>query len=104
MTLDKLITFYRKQQTQQPDGSLETVKAVISRAMAKVTPGAGGERSQGDQVEGRAFYTFWVLYRNDLIEDDVIDFANREYNVRFISDGGQAAQYLKITAERGVAI
>jgi SPP1 family predicted phage head-tail adaptor len=104
LTLDKLVTFYRKQQTRQASGELLTTKKKIGRAFARVMPVRGSERNASDQTEATANYIFWVAYRTDLIEDDVIEWQGVEYNIRFIEDSGQGSIYLALTAERGVAV
>lgn len=104
MTLDQIITIKRKEQTQNERGALVTTLTQVAQAYAKVRPLRGVERDQGTQVEAPANYRFHIHYRSDLLDDDVIEWQGREYNIRFIADEGPGAIYLMIEAERGVAV
>lgn len=104
MTLDQIVSLKRKGQTQDARGALVTTLTLIDRAYAKVRPLRGVERDQGTQVEAPANYRFHIHYRSDLLEDDVIEWQGRDYNIRFIADEGPGSIYLMIEAERGVAV
>lgn len=104
MTLDQLITFYRKVQEKQPDGSLQTTMQEVGQAFAAVRAMRGAERNAGDQTEAQSDYIFSIAYRSDLIADDVIQWNGSQFNIRFISDNGSGHVYMTIEAQRGVAI
>lgn len=104
MTLDQPIEIQRKTQVQQADGSLATTFTVLTTAFASVKKQRGGESSQSDQTEAVASYIFTIHARTDLLEDDVIVWRSRLYNIRFIDDMGHGQVYMQIEAERGVAV
>jgi len=104
MTLDQPIEIKRKSQEQRADGSLETTLTTVMQGFARVRPMRGGESDQGTQVEARAGYKFTIHTRSDLLDDDVIVWRGRKYNIRFIYEEGFGSIYMEIEAERGVAI
>ena len=104
MTLNQIVSIQRKTQVQQADMSLLTTLAEVAEVYAMVFPIRGSERNQGDQTEARANYRFTIHQRTDLLDDDVLVWNGYQYNIRFIADRGPGSIYLKIEAERGVAI
>jgi SPP1 family predicted phage head-tail adaptor len=104
VTLDQIISISRKVQSQDARGTLVTTLDSIAQCYARVRPLRGSERGQGNQVEATADYRFYIHYRSDLIEDDVIVWRGSQFNIRFIGDEGPGSIYLMIEAERGVAV
>ena len=104
MTLDQPIQIKRKDQLQQADGSLQTTLSTVADCFAKAKVQRGSESSQSDQIDARSSCVFIIHTRSDLLEDDVIVWNSRTYNIRFIHDSGLGAIYMDIEAERGVAI
>lgn len=104
MTLDQPIKIQRKTQAQQANGSLQTVFTTLVDGFAMVRPMRGSERNSGDQTQAVAGYVFHIHYRSDLLADDVIVWNGNTFNIRFIADMGMGSVYLRIEAERGVAV
>lgn len=104
MTLNEIVSLYRKSQTQDEYGTLVTNRVLIAQVYAKVRPMSGNERNQSDQTEAFANYRFYIHYRSDLIGADIIVWNGTDYNIKFIADNGPKEAYLYIDAERGGAM
>ena len=104
MHLTYLIRVERKSQVQAPDGSLTTERIKLFDAYAHITPISGRERNQSSQTEASADYRFTIRRQSGLVEDDVIVWDGRDFNIRFISDFGPRSLYMTLDAERGVAV
>lgn len=104
MTLNELVSFYQKSQTKNEYGTLVTSRVKIADAWAKVRPMSGSERNRSDQTEAHADYRFYIHYRGDLGEADIIVWNGTDYNIKFIADNGPKEVYLYIDAERGGAM
>jgi len=102
MTLNELVTFYRKGTSQDSYGTIVDTRTKITDAYAMVRPISGSERNAGDQTEGNANYRFHILQRSDLSEANVIVWNGTDYNIRYIADLPKS-RYIYIDAERGVA-
>jgi len=104
MTLNELVSLYRKEQVQDATGQLVTTRVLIAQAYAKVRPMSGSERSRADQTEAYADYRFYIHYRTDVQEANIIEWNGDDYNVKFIADNGPKEVYLLIDAQRGGAM
>jgi SPP1 family predicted phage head-tail adaptor len=104
MTLNEIISLYSLTQVKDAYGTLVTTRTLIAQAYAKVRPLSGAERNASDQTEAYANYRFFIHYRSDLSEADVIVWNSTDYNVKFIADNGPKEAYLYIDAERGGAM
>ncbi|RLB67678.1 MAG: hypothetical protein DRH08_03000 [Deltaproteobacteria bacterium] len=104
MTLNELVTFYSMGETQDSSGTLSNTRTQIAQVYAKVRPMSGGERNRSDQTEAHADYRFYVHYRSDLAEANIIVWNSTDFNIKFIADNGPKEAYLYIDAERGGAM
>ena len=104
MTLDQPIAIKRKSQSQQADGSLQTTLTDVMSGFARVVPMRGNESRESQQVEAAALYRFTIHARTDILDDDVIVWRGKQYNIRFVMEEGLGSIYMKIEAERGVAV
>lgn len=104
MTLNELVSIYRKTQAKDEYGTLVTTRALITQAYAKVRPMSGNERNAADQTEAYANYRFYLHYRSGLTEANLIVWNSTDYNIKFIADNGPKEVYLYIDAERGGAM
>ena len=104
MTLNELVSFYSKSQTQNEYGTLVTTRVLIAQAYAKVRPLSGNERNSSDQTEDFANYRFYIHYRSDVIAADLIVWNGTDYNIKFVADNGPKQAYLYLDAERGGAM
>jgi SPP1 family predicted phage head-tail adaptor len=104
MTLNELVSIYRKTQAKDEYGTLVTTRTLITQAYAKVRPLSGNERNAADQTEAFADYRFYLHYRSGLTEANLIVWNSVDYNIKFIADNGPREVYLYIDAERGGAM
>lgn len=104
MTLNELVTFYRKDQVKNEYGTLVPTRVKIADAYARVRPMSGGERNRSEQTEAYADYRFTAHYRSDLVEANLIVWNGIDYNIKFIADNGPKEAYLYVDAERGGAM
>lgn len=104
MTLNEIVTIYQKVQTQDEYGTLQTVRKELATVYAKTRPLSGSERNRSDQTEAFADYRFYVHYRADILEADLIVWNDVDFNIKFIADNGSREAYLMIDAERGGAM
>ena len=103
MTLNELVTFYRKGTTQNAYGTITSTRTKVADAYARVRPMSGSERNAGDQTEGHADYRFTVLQRSDLGEADILVWRGTDYNIKFLADNGPKERYMYVDAQRGGA-
>lgn len=104
MTLNEIVGLYTLVQTKDAYGTLVTTRTLIAEVYAKVRPLSGNERNRSDQTEAYANYRFYIHYRSNVDEADVIVWNSVDYNIKFIADNGPKEAYLYIDAERGGAM
>jgi SPP1 family predicted phage head-tail adaptor len=102
MTLNELVGFYRLSQTQDAYGTLVTTRVLIAQAYAKVRPMSGAERNRSDQTEQFADYRFYIHYRSDISEANILVWNSTDFNIKFMTDMPKEP-YMYIDAERGGA-
>jgi SPP1 family predicted phage head-tail adaptor len=103
--LDQLITI--KRETRAADGmggGVDSLTTIASDLFAHVRPRSGKEMGIHDKVEAPALYLFVIRYRDDLREDDRIEWNGQQYNIRAILSRGARELYLDINAERSVTM
>lgn len=101
--LDQKITIKRETLTGDGmGGNTSTLTNVAADLWAHVRPRSGREVAEHNRVEAPAKYLFVVRYRDDIREDDRIDWNGETYNIRAILTRGSRSAYLEMDAERGV--
>ncbi len=104
MNLNEIIEIYSLSTEQDEYGTISGERTLISTVYARVSPISGREIGAGDQVEGAANYRFTVHQSNEFDHADVIVWRGTDYNIRFVANNGEFERYMRIDAERGVAI
>jgi len=88
VTLNEVVRFYRKRQTQAADGSLNKTRDLVCKVYAMVRPMSGSERAKSDGTEAFGDYRFHVHRRADIAEADILVWDGTDYNIHFIGDAG----------------
>ena len=101
MTLNEVVTFYRKRQTRADDGRLSQVRDKVCKVYAMVRPMSGSERAASLGRESYGDYRFHVHRRSDIQEADILVWDGVDYNIHFIGDAGNKGPYMYIDAQRG---
>lgn len=104
MTLNEVISIYRKGTTKDEYGTITALRTKVADVYAKVRPMSGGERNKTDQREDFADYRFHIHHRSDLVGSDIIVWNGADYDIRFVADNGPKEAYMYIDAQRGGAM
>lgn len=104
MTLNEVITVYRKANTRNASGTLDNTRTKVCKCYARVRPLSGSERNMADQSEDYANYRFHILQRSDIQGGDIIVWRDTDYNIKYVADNGPRDRYLYMDAERGGAM
>ena len=83
------------------DMRLENIATCISAHSRNLS---GKESERYDKLNATSLNMFVVRYRNDLREDDRIEWGGNSYNIRHIPSNGGRKLYTEIIAETGVAL
>lgn len=83
------------------DIRLENIATCISAHSRNLS---GKESERYDKLNATSLNMFVVRYRNDLREDDRIEWEGSSYNIRHIPSNGGRKLYTEIIAETGVAL
>jgi len=102
--LDQRITIEREILVDDGIGGQEVTLTNIATCISAHSRNLSGKESERyDKLNATSLNMFVVRYRNDLREDDRINWGNIEYNIRHIPNNGGRKLYTEIIAERGVA-
>ena len=100
--LDQYINITRIEYSSDGQGGQN--KNIVSMGYdvhAKSRPMSGGEVDRYDKMNAIKMNVFVIRYRDDLKESDLIEWNNKEYNIRYLKDKGNRSLYLEIFAEAG---
>lgn len=105
--LDQRVTFRRKSQVRQADGTLATTLATIATVWAEVKPKSGTQRSQSQQTENPA--DFEIKIRNSstartITPSDILEWRGNTMDIIFAPPASPRDAYLNIDAKAGVAV
>ncbi len=102
--LDQRVTIRRKTSTKDGAGGSVTAWSDYTTVWAHVRPLRGRERDQAMRTEGVADYLVVIRNRDDLLDDDVIHWRGRDFNIRFPMAKGPRTPWLEIEAELGAPV
>ena len=93
-----------KRETSTPDGAGGRVRAFTSicTVWALIRPMSGREREHSQAIQSSANYLIVIRYRDDIRENDIVEWRGRTMNIRFVKDRGPRSLFLEIEAEAGV--
>lgn len=105
--LDQRVRFYRKDQTQQADGTLETTWTLLAEVWAEVKPKTGNQRSMAQQTENPA--DFEITVRNgqatrEVTGSDIVEWRGHRMNITWAPPASPRQMYLHMDAQSGVAV
>ncbi len=101
--MDQRVTLQREVLTPDGMGGNTLALTTIATVWALVRPRGGKEIEYTERLNGQAAYMFVIRQRDDIQENDRINWQGVDYNIRMISRLGGRNLYLEIDAERGVA-
>lgn len=102
--LDKKISFYKEIAASDGLGGQDiTLVPIKKNVWCAVRPLSGKEIERFDKLNATAMAHFTVRYREDVEEDDRIEYNGKYYNIRYIPDLDERKLYTEFYAERGVA-
>lgn len=103
--LNQRVSVYRHQKTSDGMGGFTTSAVKVRDIWAKVMPIRGTETGQAGRVQAVMGYTF-VIRENPalaLAPDMFFRWHGRDFNIRFLPDVVNQAQFLFVETETGVA-
>jgi len=94
-----------EQLTNTPDGAggFSSVWSTRVNIWCQVTEKSGNETIDGNRLETVETVEFLAHYDSTIVTTDRISYDGSYYNIRRVDDLNRKRQYLKITAESGVA-
>ena len=102
--LDQRINIKREILVDDVMGGQEVTLTNIATCISAHSRNLSGKESERyDRLNATSLNMFVVRYRDDLREDDRIEWGSVEYNIRHIPNNGSRKNYTEIIAERGVA-
>lgn len=106
-TLDQRVTFLRKEQVRQPDGTLQTEEVEIKSVWAEVKPKSGMQRNMAQQTENPA--DFEIKVRNTettrgIRASDLVRWRGETMNITWAPPASPRQMYLHMDAKQGVAV
>lgn len=103
--LDQQVTLYRGSKVSDGmGGATQTLVAYASGIWAKIEPISGDERTEAQRTEARRKYRVTIRYRAGVREADVVEWAGRRLNIRFIETWGGRELYTRLDCEMGARI
>jgi len=103
--LDQRITIKREILTDDGLGGQDITLTNIATCISAHSRNLSGKESERyDKLNATSLNIFVVRYRDDLREDDRIEWDGNSYNIRHIPNNGGRKLYTEILAETGVAL
>ena len=103
--LDQRIIIRREVLTDNGMGGQDIDLKIIANCISShVRQLSAKESERFDKLNATGINLFVVRYRNDVREDDRIEWGGEEYNIRSVTKNGGRKLYTEIFAERGVAM
>lgn len=102
--LTECVRFLRETSTPDGSGGFQLSFAEVANVAAMVRPMSGRERENANMIQSSANYLVVIRYRDDIRENDILEWRGRKMNIRFVKDRGPRAIFLEIEAEAGVAL
>ncbi|MGB0568414.1 MAG: phage head closure protein [Alteromonas macleodii] len=102
--LDQLINIKRHIKVPNDSGGKKKKTIIIDMEVwAKSRPLSGGESERFDKLNATGTQVFIMHIRDDLKQDDIVEWDGKDHNIRYIKPHGDRKLYLEVFAEYGVA-
>lgn len=100
--LTELVTLHRRTLTSDGMGGQTASLNQYAQVWAHIRPATGKESELAMRTDASRGYLVVIRNRSDIQEGDIVRWAGRDLNIRFLRDRGNRPLYLELEADYGV--